>query len=164
MAEYELKNICNLALLSHNSAGKTSLAEAILFNAKVINRLGKVDDGSSTSDYDPAEQKRNISISLSILPYEWQKKKINLIDTPGYPDFVGEVKSGIRVSEGVIVVVCAASGVEVGTEQVWGYAEEASLPRMIVINKMEREKSSPSLVASAYRYRYPSAPPTVFRG
>ena len=142
MAEYELKNICNLALLSHNSAGKTSLAEAILFNAKVINRLGKVDDGSSTSDYDPAEQKRNISISLSILPYEWQKKKINLIDTPGYPDFVGEVKSGIRVSEGVIVVVCAASGVEVGTEQVWGYAEEASLPRMIVINKMERENAS----------------------
>ena len=92
MAEHALENICNLALLSHNSAGKTSLAEAILFNAKVINRLGKVDDGSSTSDYDPAEQKRNISISLSMLPYEWQGKKINLIDTPGYPDFVGEAK------------------------------------------------------------------------
>ena len=142
MAEHGLDNICNLALLSHNSAGKTSLAEAILFNAKLINRLGKVDDGSSTSDYDPAEQKRNISISLSILPYEWQKKKINLIDTPGYPDFVGEVKSGIRVSEGVLVLVCAASGVEVGTEQMWGYTEEASLPRMIVINKMDRENAS----------------------
>jgi len=122
MAEYGLENIRNLALLSHNSAGKTSLSEAILFNAKVINRLGKVDDGSSTSDYDPAEQKRNISISLSILPYEWQKTKINLIDTPGYPDFVGEVKAGMRVSEGVVVLVCAASGVEVGTEQMWDYA------------------------------------------
>ncbi|HEY41576.1 MAG TPA: elongation factor G [Dehalococcoidia bacterium] len=142
MAEYGLDNICNLALLSHNSAGKTSLAEAMLFNAKVINRLGKVDDGSSTSDYDPAEQKRNISINLSILPYEWQKKKINLIDTPGYPDFVGEVKSGMRVSEGVLVLVCAASGVEVGTEQAWGYADEASLPRMIVINKMDRENAN----------------------
>jgi elongation factor G len=142
MAEHGLDNICNLALLSHNSAGKTSLAEAILFNAKVINRLGKVDDGSSTSDYDPAEQKRNISISLSILPYEWQQKKINLIDTPGYPDFVGEVKSGMRVSEGVLVLVCAASGVEVGTEQVWGYAEKASLPRMIVVNKMDRENAN----------------------
>ena len=142
MAEYGLANIRNLALLSHNSAGKTSLAEAILFNAKVINRLGKVDDGSSTSDYDPSEQKRNISISLSMLPYEWQSNKINLIDTPGYPDFVGEVKSGMRVSEGAIIVVCAASGVEVGTEQMWGYAEEASLPRLIVVNKMDRENAN----------------------
>jgi elongation factor G len=142
MAEYGLANIRNLALLSHNSAGKTSLAEAILFNAKVINRLGKVDDGSSTSDYDPSEQKRNISISLSMLPYEWQSNKINLIDTPGYPDFVGEVKSGMRVSEAAIIVVCAASGVEVGTEQVWSYAEEASLPRLVVINKMDRENAN----------------------
>ncbi len=142
MAEYGLANIRNLALLSHNSAGKTSLAEAILFNAKVINRLGKVDDGSSTSDYDPSEQKRNISISLSMLPYEWQSNKINLIDTPGYPDFVGEVKSGMRVSEGAIIVVCAASGVEVGTEQIWSYAEEASLPRLVVINKMDRENAN----------------------
>jgi len=142
MAEYKMENIRNLALLSHNGAGKTSLAEAILFNAKIINRLGKVDDGSSTSDYDPVEQKRNISINLSILPYEWQDNKINLIDTPGYPDFVGEVKSGMRVSEGVIIVVCAASGVEVGTEQVWSYAEEISLPRLIVINKMDRENAN----------------------
>jgi elongation factor G len=154
MAEHGLDNICNLALLSHNSAGKTSLAEAILFNAKVTNRLGKVDDGTSTSDYDPSEQKRNISISLSILPYEWQKKKINLIDTPGYPDFVGEVKSGMRVSEGVIVLVCAASGVEVGTEQVWGYAEEASLPRMVVINKMDRENANFSRTVDGIRAKF----------
>ncbi|UCB43742.1 MAG: elongation factor G [Dehalococcoidales bacterium] len=154
MAEYGLENIRNLALLSHNGAGKTSLTEAILFDAKVINRLGKVDDGSSTSDYDPAEQKRNISINLSILPYEWQSNKINLIDTPGYPDFVGEVKSGIRVSEGAIIVVCAASGVEVGTEQVWGYAEEAGLPRLIVINKMDRENANFSRSVAEIQSRF----------
>jgi elongation factor G len=139
MAQYGLENIRNIALVAHNGAGKTSLAEAILFNAKVINRLGKVGDGSTTSDYDPAEQKRGMSISLSLLPYIWQGNKINLMDTPGYPDFVGEVKSAIRVSEGVVVVVCAASGVEVGTEQVWSYCEEGELPRLIVINRMDRE-------------------------
>ena len=87
MAQYGLENIRNLALLAHNGAGKTSLAEAILFNTKIINRLGKVSEGSTTSDYDPAEQKRGMSISLSMLPYIWQGNKINLMDTPGYPDF-----------------------------------------------------------------------------
>jgi elongation factor G len=142
MAEYGLENIRNLALLSHNGAGKTSLSEAILYTAGVIKRLGKVDDGSSTSDYDPAEQKRNMSISLSLLPYEWKGNKINLIDTPGYPDFVGDVKAAIRVCEGAVIVVCAASGVEVGTGQVWAYSEEANLPRLIFINKMDRENAN----------------------
>jgi elongation factor G len=139
MAQYGLDNIRNLALLAHNGAGKTSLAEAILFNTKVINRLGKVSEGSTTSDYDPAEHKRGMSISLSMLPYTWQGTKINLMDTPGYPDFVGEVKSAIRVSEGVVVVVCAASGVEVGTEQVWSYCDASNLPRIAFINRMDRE-------------------------
>jgi len=139
MAQYGIENIRNLALLSHNGAGKTSLAEAILYNAKVINRLGKVSDGSTTSDYDPSEQKRSMSISLSMLPYIWQTNKINLMDTPGYPDFVGEVKSAIRVSEGAVVVVCCASGVEVGTEMAWSYCEEINLPRIIYLNKMDRE-------------------------
>ncbi len=139
MAQYGLENIRNLALLAHNGAGKTSLAEAILFNTKVINRLGKVSEGSTTSDYDPTEQKRGMSISLSMLPYIWQGNKINLMDTPGYPDFVGEVKSAIRVSEGVVVVVCAASGVEVGTEQVWSYCDAGNLPRIVFINRMDRE-------------------------
>jgi elongation factor G len=139
MAQYGLENIRNLALLAHNGAGKTSLAEAILFNTKIINRLGKVSEGSTTSDYDPAEQKRGMSISLSMLPYIWQGNKINLIDTPGYPDFVGEVKSAIRVSEGAVVVVCASSGVEVGTEQVWSYCDASDLPRIAFINRMDRE-------------------------
>jgi len=141
MAQYGLENIRNLALLSHNGAGKTSLAEAVLFNAKTITRLGKVDDGTSTSDYDPTEVKRNMSISLSMLPYQWKECKVNLIDTPGYPDFVGEVKAAIRVSEGAVIVVCAASGVEVGTEQVWEYSQETNLARFIFINKMDRENA-----------------------
>ena len=141
MAQYGLENIRNLALIAHNGAGKTSLSEAILFTAKVINRLGKVSEGSTTSDYDPAEQKRGMSISLSLLPYVWQGNKINLMDTPGYPDFVGEVKSAIRVSEGAVVVICAVNGVEVGTEQTWGYCEEAGLSRLICINRMDRENA-----------------------
>ena len=141
MQKYGLDTIHNVVLLSHGSAGKTSLAEAMLYTAGAINRLGKVDDGSSTSDYDPDEIKRKISISLSLLPGEWCDKKINIIDTPGYSDFVGEVKAGMRVSEGAVIVVCAASGVEVGTEQVWKYCEEAGLPRLILINKMDRENA-----------------------
>jgi elongation factor G len=141
MAQYGLENIRNLALLAHNGAGKTSLAEAILFNTKLINRLGKVSEGSTTSDYDPAEQKRGMSISLSMLPYIWQGNKINLMDTPGYPDFVGEVKSAIRVSESAIVVVCASSGVEVGTEQVWAYCNTDNLPRIVYVNRMDRENA-----------------------
>ncbi len=141
MAQYGLENIRNLALLAHNGAGKTSLSEAILFNTKIINRLGKVSEGSTTSDYDPAEQKRGMSISLSMLPYIWLGNKINLMDTPGYPDFIGEVKSAIRVSEGAIIVVCASSGVEVGTEQVWAYCNASNLPRIVFVNRMDRENA-----------------------
>jgi len=141
MQKYGLENIRNIVLLSHGGAGKTSLSESILFTAGAISRLGKVDDGSSTSDYDPDEIKRKISINLSLLPCQWRDIKINLIDTPGYSDFVGEVKAGMRVSEGAIIVICAASSVEVGTEQVWGYCKEAKLPRLIFINKMDRENA-----------------------
>ena len=141
MAQYGLEGIRNLVLLSHNGAGKTSLSEAILFTTKVITRLGKVDDGTTTSDYDPAEVKHQISISLSVLPFQWEGTKINLLDTPGYADFVAEVKAAVRVSEGAMIVVCAASGVEVGTEQVWAYSQEAELPRLIFVNKMDRENA-----------------------
>jgi len=141
MDQYGLENIRNLVLLSHNGAGKTSLSEAILFTAGVITRLGKADDGTTTSDYDPAEVKHQISINLSVLPCQWRETKINLLDTPGYSDFVADVKAALRVSEGAIVVVCAASGVEVGTEHVWDYSEEAKLPRIIFVNKMDRENA-----------------------
>lgn len=137
----ELGNIRNVVLLSHASAGKTSASEAILFTAGVIKRLGKVDEGSTTSDYDPDEIKRKISLNLSVLPCPWQNLKINIIDTPGYSDFAGEVKAGLRVSEGAIIVLCAASGVQVGSQQVWAYCQEAKLPRLIFINKMDRENA-----------------------
>ena len=141
MQKYGLDTIHNVVILSHGGAGKTLLSEAMLFKAEAVKRLGRVDDGSSTSDYDPDEIKRKISINLSLLPCEWQDKKINIIDTPGYADFVGEMKAGMRVSEGAVIVVCAASGVEVGTEQVWKYCEEARMPRLIFINKMDRENA-----------------------
>jgi len=141
MQQYGLENIGNVVLLSHSGAGKTSASEAMLFTAGAIKRLGKVEDGATTSDYDPDEVKRQISINLSLLPCPWKGAKINLIDTPGYSDFVGEVKAAIRVSEGAVIMVCAASGVEVGTEQVWSYCEEAELPRLIFINKMDRENA-----------------------
>jgi elongation factor G len=142
MEQYGLDNIRNLVLLSHCGAGKTALSEAILFTAGAISRLGKVDDGATTSDYDPDEVKRKISLNLAMLPCQWKGAKINLIDTPGYSDFVGEVKAAIRVSEGAVIVVCAASGVEVGTEQVWSYSEEANLPRLVLVNKMDRENAN----------------------
>ena len=134
--------IRNVALLSHSGSGKTSLAEAMLFDAGVISRMGNVADGTTASDYDPDEIKHKISINLSILPLNWKNTKINLLDTPGYPDFVGEVKSALRVSEAAVIVVCAASGVEVGTEQVWAYSSEAKIPRLVFMSKMDRENAN----------------------
>ncbi len=141
MEQYSLENIRNVVLLSHSGAGKTSITETILFNTGVINRLGKVDDGTTTSDYDPGEIKRKISINLALLPCKWHDARINLLDTPGYADFAGEVRAAMRVSEGAVIVVCASSGVEVGTESVWASSDEANLPRLIFINKMDRENA-----------------------
>ncbi len=139
---YGSERLCNVVLLSHSGAGKTSLVEAMLFNSKAISRLGNPDDGTTTSDYEPDEIRRKISIGLSILPCEWRDSKLNIIDTPGYPDFVAEVKAGVRVSEGAVIVVCAASGVEVGTEQVWKYADERKLPCLVFVNKIDRENAN----------------------
>jgi len=133
--------IRNIVLISHQGAGKTSLAESMLFSAGAVQRLGSVDDGTSASDYDPLEVERQMGINLSLLSFEWNKTKLNLIDAPGYADFVGEVRSGLRVTEGAVVVVCAASGVEVGTEQMWGDADKAALPRLVYVNKMDRDNA-----------------------
>ncbi|MCK5577215.1 MAG: elongation factor G, partial [Dehalococcoidales bacterium] len=142
MKEYRPEDIRNVVMLSHSGAGKTSLAEAALFAAGAISRLGKADAGTTTSDYDPDEIKRKISMNLTMLPCEWAGTKINLIDTPGYSDFAGEVKAAVRVSEGAVIVVSAAAGIEVGTGQVWAYSEEAGLKRIIFINKMDRENAN----------------------
>jgi len=117
------------------------LAEVMLFDSGAIARFGRVEEGTTTSDHDPDEIKHRISVNNSVLPVEWRDCKINLIDTPGYADFVGEVKSALRVADAAIVVICGASGIEVGTEQVWKYIEDVALPRLIVVTATSRPPS-----------------------
>ena len=131
----------NIAILSHGGAGKTSLCEALLYNTKAITRLGRVEDGNTVSDYEPEEIKRTGSIQTTFIPCTWDGHKINFLDTPGYDDFVGEVISALRVVEGAIIVVAAPSGVEVGTERSWDKCEEAGIPRMFFVSKMDRENA-----------------------
>ncbi len=154
MNEYKAEKIRNIVLVGHSSSGKTSLAEALLFNTGAVSRLGKVDDSTSVSDFDPEEQRRKISINTSLIPCEWNGYKINVLDTPGYMDFVGEVKSALRVAECVVVMVDAVSGVEVGTELVWQYADEMKLPRIIIINKLDRENADYDRVLAQLRERF----------
>ncbi len=142
MKEYSVDHIRNVVLLSHGGTGKTSLAEAMLYNTGATKRLGKVDEGTTVSDYDPEEIRRHISVNTSLIPCEWRDHKINLLDTPGYADFVGEMKGATRVADGCITVVDATSGVEVGTELVWRYADERDLPRLVFVNKMDRENAN----------------------
>ncbi len=142
LKKYAISDIRNIALVSHGGAGKTSLAEAMLFDAGATDRLGKTGEGNTVMDHDPEEIRRQVSINASMAPVEWQGSKINVVDTPGYFDFVAEVKSSLRVVDSVVVVVDAVSGVEVGTELVWKYADENSLPRIVFINKMDRENAN----------------------
>src|SRR3984893_14600859 len=142
MKVYRAEQIHNVALISHVGAGKTSLIDASLFDSGAVTRQGKVDDGTSISDVDPDEQKRRMSLNVKVLPVEWKNQKINFIDTPGYADFVGEVKAGLRVADAALVVVTAEKGVEVGTELTWQYADERNLPRIILVNKLDRENTS----------------------
>ena len=141
MKEYNTDQIRNVALLGHGSAGKTSLSEAMLFCSGATNRMGKVEEGTTTADFDDQEIRRRISLSLSLIPCEWKKHKINVLDTPGYTDFVGEVVSAIHVADVGLVLVDAVSGVEVGTELVWVRADTGNLPRMVFINKMDRDNA-----------------------
>ncbi|MGI6307665.1 MAG: elongation factor G [Dethiobacteria bacterium] len=142
MQNYSVDKIRNVALISHGGAGKTSLVEAMLYTTETVNRLGKVEAGNTTTDFDPDEIKRQVTISTALAPLEWKGVKINLLDTPGFFDFVGEVQGALRVADGAIVVVCAVSGVEVGTEKVWGYADDYKLPRLVYINKIDRENAN----------------------
>ncbi len=139
MKEYTTDKIRNVAMVSHSGAGKTTLAEALLAAKKVLNRMGSVTEGTTVSDFDEEEQRRELSLSTSVIPIEHDDHKINLLDTPGYPDFVGEVISAMRVCEGALVLVDAVSGAEVGTEIAWNYAEQFNLPRFVLINRMLRD-------------------------
>jgi elongation factor G len=142
MKSYKVEQLRNVSLVAHSGAGKTSLTEAMLFNAGVINRMGKVEEGNTVADHDAEEIRRQISVNTALAPWEWDDHKVNVLDTPGYADFVGEVKGAIRVSDAAVVVLCAASGVEVGTELVWQYADERELPRLAFINKMDRDNAN----------------------
>jgi elongation factor G len=142
MKVYTAEHIRNVALISHVGSGKTSLIDAALYDSGAVTRQGKVDEGSSIGDHDPDELKRNMTLHAKALPVEWKNTKINFIDTPGYADFVGEVKAALRVADAALVVVTAEKGVEVGTELTWKYADERNLPRMLLINKLDRENTS----------------------
>ena len=141
MKEYTTEFLRNVALVSHGGAGKTMLAEAFLHVTGATTRLGKVEDGTTVSDYDDEETRRKLSIYSSVIPIEHRDHKINIIDAPGYTDFVGETISALSVADGAIILVDAVSGIEVGTELAWRYADEFNLPRFFVINKMDRDNA-----------------------
>ena len=141
MKKYKTEDLINISIVGSGSTGKTQLAEAILFSAKAIDRLGKVDSGNTVCDYNADEIERKISINSSIAFCEWKDKKINIIDTPGYADFVGEVIGALFVMEISIVNVCASSGVEMGTEKKWEYVQKSEKPSIIFINRMDKENA-----------------------
>ncbi len=142
MKEYSAESIRNIALTSHSSSGKTMLTEAFLHFSGATTRLGKIEDGTTTSDFEDEEIRRRISLSTAVVPVEYRNCKINFLDTPGYTDFVGEVISALRVADGVLVLINSVAGLEVGTEVAWKYCDEFKLPRFLVINKMERENAN----------------------
>jgi elongation factor G len=136
-----VEKLRNIALIAHGGAGKTSLAEVMLYDAGVTNRLGRVDDGTAAMDYEPEELKRNISISTAFHQFPWKKHTINIIDTPGDQNFFSDTRTCMQAADSVIVLVDAVDGVKVQTEQGWDFAEEFGLPRMIFINKLDRERA-----------------------
>lgn len=148
MKKYEAGNIRNVVLTGHGTVGKTSLNEAMLANCKMTDRLGKIIEGNTVSDFREDEINRKISINLSLSYCEYKDTKINIIDTPGYADFVGEVMSGLKAAEAAIVVVDAVNGCDVGTEKVWKYAEANNIPRIIFVNRMDKENASVEKVMS----------------
>ncbi|MBI4246792.1 MAG: elongation factor G [Candidatus Rokubacteria bacterium] len=137
----EIGKIRNVAVIGHGGVGKPSLVEALLFAAGAVTRLGRVDDGTTTTDFDPDEIKRKISISTSLAYCDWKGHRINLVDTPGYGDFIADSRAGLRVVEAAVVVVDAVAGVQVQTEKVWKFATEFNLPRAVVVNRLDRERA-----------------------
>jgi len=137
----EIGKIRNVGVVGHGGVGKTSLVEALLFTAGAVTRLGKVDDGSTTTDFDPDEVKRKISINTSVAYLDWKGHRVNLVDTPGYGDLIADARAGLRVVDAALVVVDAVAGVQVQTEKVWKFASEYELPRAIVVNRLDRERA-----------------------
>ncbi len=142
MAKYDTAKVRNVGIVAHGGAGKTSLTEAILFATGTNDRLGRVDDGSSTMDFEPEEIKRKITVSSSLNHGEWNGHSLHIIDTPGYGDFIADTRSCLRVLGGAVVIISAISGVKVQTEEVWEWANEAEIPRIAFVNKMDRERAN----------------------
>ncbi|NPV67017.1 MAG: elongation factor G [Anaerolineae bacterium] len=155
MKVYTTDKLRNVALVGHQDAGKTSLVEALLFNTGATTRLGRIEEKNTVSDFEEDERERSMSISTSLVPCEYEGYKINVLDTPGYTDFQGEVKNAISVADAVAVVVDAVSGVEVGTELAWSFAEEFGLPLLVIINKMDRENASYARTLESLRKSFP---------
>ncbi|MCB0009688.1 MAG: GTP-binding protein, partial [Anaerolineales bacterium] len=151
MKEYQTGQIRNVALVSHNGAGKTTMVERLLFDTGAITRLGKVQDGTATTDFEEEEVARNSSTSTAIAPIEYAGLKVNLLDTPGYVDFVGEMNAALSVADGALILVESVAGVEVGTEIAWQATLERDLPRIIVINKMNRDNARAARAMASIR-------------
>ena len=157
MAEFQTVNIRNIALMGHGGEGKTTLTEAMLFAAGMIDRQGKVEDGTTVSDFDPEEKKRGFSISASYAPVPWAGKVINTIDVPGYFDFVGELMGPLRVAETAVIVIGGVNGLNVGAEKAWDYAGEHQLGRMFIVNQMDREHANFEKIVAQLREKYGSS-------
>ena len=142
MKSYATENIRNIVLVGHGGAGKTSVTEALLFRSGATTRMGKTTDGNTVSDFDEEEIRRGISISTALAPIEWNDHKVNILDAPGYADFIGEMRSAMRVADLAVFVVSGVEGIEVQTQVAWNYASELELPRIIFVNKLDRENSS----------------------
>src|SRR5689334_2828324 len=134
--------IRNVALVGHGHSGKTTLTEALLYVNGLTQRMGRVEDGNTVSDFDPEEHKRGISTNLSIVPIEYEGHKLNILDTPGYADFIGDVAAALRVADLVLFVISAVEGVEVQAEIIWKMAEQAGVPRAFFVNKLDRDRAS----------------------
>ena len=154
MKVFPPEKIRNVALVGHTGVGKTTLAEALLFRAGKIDRIGTVEAGNTVTDYDPEEHDRGISLSLSLAPFEWRGHKVNLLDTPGYADFAGDVHAALRVADLAVFVISAVDGIEVQTVYAWKVAEKLNTPRMIFINKLDKERASFERTISQLRDRF----------
>jgi elongation factor G len=154
MKDYAPAQLRNVGLFSHGGAGKTTLTEAQLLRAGAITRMGTIEDGNTTTDFDAEELKRKMSVSLAVAPLEWQGHKVNLIDAPGYADFYGEVAEAMRVSDSALILVDAVAGPQVGTDAIWKRVQDTHLPAIFVANKLDRENSDYRTVLDALRERY----------
>ena len=161
MKQYSLQDIRNVGIVGHGGAGKTSVAEAMLFLSGVNDRLGKVGDTSSLMDYDPDEVERGHSVSASIAFYEWGKSKVNLIDTPGDSNFVADIPASLRVVDGVVIVISAVDGIQFYTEKVWNWATEQGIPKIIFINKVDHEQADIKAVLESIKRKFKVNPFSV---